>query len=215
MAREWVMATNGDLVKVEEVKDVLDIDHDGYDGLISDIILRTEADLQSFTGVPIKKTTFTERHDGGTQILFLERWPIDEESITVTDLDDPGDSGDDEALTQDDDYRVDPDKGEIIQISSTGARSGTFGEGVRRFKVEYEAGLALYDTWESYDKRRLAGSVRRLCVARFERRNPELRDRSSGGNVRRTFNRENETGLPREIVEIWSDYQVDVGVGGP
>lgn len=76
---------DGTILTEAQAKAYCEIEHAGDDTLVGDLIEQAEAALQSYLGVPITATETRERHDGGRSSLFLDRWPLDEDSVVVAD----------------------------------------------------------------------------------------------------------------------------------
>lgn len=176
----------GAILQLQDAKDYLDLDHDDFDSLVVDLIDEAEAAMQSYIGTPITATTFTEFFDGEVSKFFLDRFPIDETSVTVTDTETPSDATDDEVLVKDEDYRVRPEMGVIVKTTdeAVSGRNVMFGEGVRRFKVEYDAGLDQSPDWTREEKV-LRSSLRELVKANFEDRNPRTSRRQFASGASR------------------------------
>lgn len=190
----------GNLLNLSEIKDDLNIDHNDQDTHLNNLIDEAEADLQAYLNTPITSTTYTERFDGGSERFILDRTPIDENSVTVTDKETKGDATDDE--TEDtEDYRIYPEKGIIRASSDNGARR-RWASGLRRFEVEYDAGLENYTDWTNFHKLRLKNSIRQLVSYRYEY-DAGVTSESYGGGFSKTLSGKP---LPPDVQRVWDYY---------
>lgn len=199
------MSGDGSLLTVDQFKNYGFVEHDGDDELIGDLIEEAEARMVGYLEVPIAADTFTEYHDGGTSVLTLHRYPIDEDSVTVTDTQGTSEDVTDDEVMAATTYRIYADRGQIMRTSSAGQRK-TWAHGRRRWKVEYDGGLDKHPLWESVVKLDLRGSIRDLVKEWYDNRSPGAALESEGGGISRTIEAE-DRGIPIRVREVWDRYR--------
>lgn len=196
---------DGKILSVAQVKNYANIEHDGDDELVGDLIEEAEARLQGYIRIPIESSAYTEYHDGGTSILFLERWPLDASTVVVTDTQGTEGAGDDETVDSDR-YRVDASRGEVMRTSISGQRQ-TWAGGRRRFKVAYEGGLEKHEHWDDFVEAELRASLRDLVVEWYYNRSPGASSEREGAGIGRNTGPESRE-IPARVRAVWDHYTV-------
>lgn len=190
----------GEILNLGEIKSELDIDHQDFDTKLNQKIDEAEGDLQAYVSCPITATTYTEKFDGGGERFILKRSPIDENSVTVTDLETKGDATDDE-VEDTEDYRIYPERG-IIRASTDNGGRRYWAHGLRRWEVEYDAGLDQYDDWTNYHRLRIKHSIRQVVEYRFEH-DAGVTSKSYGGGFSETLSGQP---IPSDVKRVWDFY---------
>lgn len=193
---------DGEILTVDQVKNYLDIEFADHDTQISELILALEARFEQFAKATISNTSYTgEVHDGGTRRLYLKHSPVKSKaSVSINDTQGTIDDTTDDETIETDRYRVDLEAG-VIHKTSTAGLPDTWADGIRRFEVDYDAGLDNYDDW-AQKKLALRPSMRR-CVAGWYENQVPTQTRERSGPVRTEF-QPIEGDLPKEVVKTWS-----------
>lgn len=200
---------DGDLLSVEQAKDYLIIEHSDDDTLIGNLIEEAESRLESYIGTPIVAQSYTEFHDGGLDHLFLEHMPIKSDSVTITDTKATSEDATDDETVDAENYRVRHEHGMITRTSSHG-RQRRWDVGIRRFKVEYDAGLDQLPNWSLTAESELRATIRDLVSDWYERRIPTAtrEDRAFGVSVSYVgFRGTDLPTLPTRVRETWNRYR--------
>ncbi len=198
------------LLDVSAAKAYLEVDHDDDDGLIGDLVIQGEALLEErlqrrvFAGTS-PGDDITEFFDGGVGRFFLEHYPVKTASpaLIVTDTKGTLDTADDEVFDTDL-YRLDDRQGVVTRTSNAGDLR-IWGQGHRRWKVVYLAGLDLDPHWDARIMRVLQASLRDLVAHWYENRNPGARSVADGRGVKVELDTKNA--IPLRICAIWDTYR--------
>lgn len=197
---------DGVLLTIDQFKNYGEVEHDGDDELIGDLIAEAEARMVGYLEVPITSAERTEYHDGGTSVLFLSHFPIDETSVTVVDTQGTSEDATDDETVAATAYRVYPEHGQIVKTSTNGQRRD-WAHGLRRFKVTYTGGLDKHPLWDASLKHELRGTIRDLTLEWYDNRSPGAgSERDGGGLSRSTPGTERQ--IPSRVREVWDRYRV-------
>lgn len=199
---------DGKILRVDEAKAYLTIEHNDDDVLVGDLIEEAEATLQGYLEVPIESVETTEYHDGGTSVLFLRRFPIDEDGITVTDTQGTSEDATDDEEAEASKYRVYPEKGQLVRTSTTGIRS-RWPVGHRRWKVEYTGGLDQHPDWSRRVKAELRASLRDLVAHWYLNREAAVSRINEGAGMSKSF-AATDREIPGRVRAVWDRYTVPI-----
>ncbi|MFS8641224.1 MAG: phage head-tail connector protein [Symbiobacteriaceae bacterium] len=172
-----------ELVTLAEAKAMLQ-SPDGDDGLVTDLIRRASAAVESYTGRRFLHTDLTELHDGGSKALIVRFRPVVQVQRVV-----------DTATGQEvppDEYVVGYGAGLVLR------RCGRWAEGPLRWQVEYTAGYAATVEGVPGDVKQ---AVLQLVAAWYNRRDAGVRAERIGD-----YSRDAETGLPAQVRELLEPY---------
>lgn len=200
---------DGTILTVQQTKNYLEIETQAFDALLDALIEEAEAIMQGYVQVPITKASYTELHDGGTSILFLRRYPVDGDTVVVTDTQGTVDGGSDDEVIVSTAYRVYPEKGEVMKTSTNGQRS-VWAQGRRRFSVAYDAGLDQHPQWSTHVKAELRASLRDLVAHWYEHRRPGASEVREGGGLSVRLRGGLQDSVPDRVRETWDRYSAPV-----
>lgn len=144
-------------------------------------IYRAEAlaRIIAYIGRPIEATTRTFRDPAATHVAYgvvarlsLPEWPVDPESVTVTDQDG--------AAVPADEYTVQGDEGFIEAVSG-----GSFSNGP--YSVEADVGLATSSRYAAEFEPIVNGAILDLVADKYHRRNPGASSENAAGGLSRSY----------------------------
>lgn len=194
-----VFTATATLVTVQKVKDYFRIETTAEDDLISDLIVRAEAEIETVVGISLTKRAVTWydeaktlRIPGVVTNLLLRSKPIDESTVVVTDA-----AGD---VVDADTYTIRQDRG-LIMANQYGAApipgpAVVFDLGP--YAISCDAGFSTSPTYATRELPMIQASVIDYVGMLYQQRTPGARTESAAG-TRVEYEVDEATGLPKRI----------------
>lgn len=192
-----VAGLDGAVLRVDDVKDRLNVQHSRDDEIISTIIKGVEARFQGYSGRRLVAAPTTQYFPGG-RVFFLRNTPVDPASIVITD------TYNNDLVVDNDLFRISARTGKLTYLLSTYGWPSAGPHQNDRWKVEYTGGMSLDPDWNDIILPDLRASFMDFAVALYDNPDPYLKAEGDGGGLTRSLQEED---IPVRVLGAWYKYR--------
>lgn len=185
---------------VQDCKDYLRIQHTAEDTMLALWLTMARASVIAELGRPIDTESHTWQDDAVTHRVYgvvcqlmIPVGPIDPDSLEITDVDGT-------ALVVDEDYLTPPSAWAGVIPSAVGV---PFANGP--YTITADVGLELADNFATVIEPAINAAILDTVADRYERRNPNASQQSSGGGVSTSYT---ASGIPTRVAATLAPWKL-------